>query len=207
MAFLLLLSATFCQVANAEIKQPEMITRATWEAKPANIKNMTPQPIDKKKKKIVYKGIVIHHTEIEQTNDKWVAKSTAQKMRDIQDQHQHRQTDGKFWGDFAYHYFIDVNGDIAMGHDIKYRGDSGTKYDMNGLLLVVLQGDFDKDQPTDKQKASLDDLIAWLAAKHNVAPEGITAHKDHTDTTCPGQNLYSYMGELKKKTAAALKNR
>jgi len=204
MALLVLLSAAFCQVANAEIKEPKMMTRAQWKAEPANTKNMLRQPR-------VYKGIVIHHTEIAQTLDGWKTKSTAEKMRDIQAQHQSHphqyrpEMSGKFWGDFAYHYFIDVHGDIAMGRDIRYQGDSGTKYDMTGLLLVVLQGDFDKDQPTEEQLASLDGLVAWLAAKHKVAPERITAHKDHTETTCPGQNLYSYMTELKKKTAAALK--
>ncbi len=58
-----------------------------------------------------------------------------------------------------------------------------TNCNMAGLLLVVLQGDFDHDRPTKQQLNSLDRLVAWLAAKHGLDPKEmskqISGHKEH----------------------------
>lgn len=199
----ILTAATLCggTARAADPQPPEIMPRAAWQAKPAVTANMLAHGRP-------YRGIVIHHTQIAQ-DGRWKSKSTAQKMRDIQRDHQQRphkyrpEMKGKIWGDFAYHYFIDTDGQIAEGRDARYQGDSGTRYDLSGLLLVVLQGDFDKDQPTRQQLASLDRIVAWLSARHKVGADMITAHDDHAATKCPGRSLKSYLPELKRKTAVA----
>jgi hypothetical protein len=203
---LLLVGGTLSPIAHAEIKEPAIMTREQWKAKPANTATMRPQGP-------AYQGIVVHHVGVLQSVRKRF--TTAQKLHIIQNDHQQRPfrfpTDmkGRFWGDFAYHYYIDIDGQIAMARDPRYQGDSATKYDMSGQLLIVLDGDFEKEQPTREQLRSLDALVAWLAAKHNVKAEQITGHKDlaRNQTPCPGKNLESYLPELREKTAAALKAR
>jgi hypothetical protein len=215
-AVALVASAHFAD-AKGESQKPPIMTPAQWKAKPANTDNMVEQP--KVDGVVVYKGIVVHHTQIAQTLKGWATKSIEQKMRDIQRDHQTRVIKfapgktGTTWGDFAYHYFIDVDGRISQGRDIGYIGDSDTPYDPTGLFLVVLQGDFNHDRPTKRQLASLDSLVAWLAAKYGVDPVQITGHNDHLNpatkkpvaTDCPGAYLKAYLPELRRKTAAALK--
>lgn len=203
MAAVAMMAAAVCGDAAraADPQPPEIMPRAAWEAKPAVTANMLAHGVH-------YRGIVIHHTQIPQAG-RWKTKSTAQKMRDIQSDHQQRphkyrpDMKGKTWGDFAYHYFIDTNGNIVEGRNPRFQGDSGTKYDLSGLLLVVLQGDFDKDQPTRQQLASLDALVVWLSKKYGVSADKITGHDDHASTNCPGKSLKSYIPELKRRTAAA----
>lgn len=193
-------------LAHAEVSEPTIVSRTAWEKVKPKVSVMVKQSVP-------YKGIVVHHTQISHALPKWTSKPIAQKMRDIQAMHignvqKYRPSlKGKKWGDFAYHYFIDLDGKIAEGRSTGFEGDSGTNYDMSGLLLVVLQGDFtrSKDKPTSAQLKSLDQLTAWLAKKHGVKGDQITAHNDHAKTDCPGENLKGYLPELKRKTIAALK--
>jgi hypothetical protein len=201
-AALLVLAVPAASPATGEPARPDMMSREQWQGKPAVTESMlpiSPQGV---------KGIVIHNTET--PHKLWAKKTTAQKMRDIQAFHLTRphkfrpEMKGKTWGDFAYHFYIDVDGRIAEGRDAKFQGDSGTRYDMKEVLLVVLEGKFDEEKPTGAQVKSLDAVVAWLASTHKVDPKKISAHNDHTPTTCPGKNLKAYLPELRKKTAAAL---
>ena len=131
-------------------------------------------------------------------------------MRNIQKQHQGNKQryrpglKGKNWGDFAYHFFIDIDGTIAEGRNLSYEGDSGTDYDMSGQLLVVLQGHFDINEPDPRQLRSLESLVAWLSQQQRIDPNNITGHNDNTkQTECPGEKLKAYLPELKRKVTKA----
>lgn len=192
------------QPVQAEVTKPEIVPRDAWEKVKPRVDVMVEQ-------KTPYKGIVVHHTVVPHESKAWANKKIADVMRDIQRDHMKKTQSfrpglkGKPWADFAYHYLINIDGQIAEGRDTKYEGDSGTNYNMAGLLLVVLQGDFTKDRPTKAQLKSLDQLTAWLAKTHKIKGDRITAHNDHTDTKCPGPYLKAYVPELKRKTIAALK--
>lgn len=186
----------------SEVPEPSMMKRSVWERKPALTKYMV-------KQKGPYDAFVIHHTgTFYHQREKG---KTAQEMRNIQMLHQGNKQryrpglKGKNWGDFAYHYFIDIDGTIAEGRSLKYEGDSGTNYNMSGRLLIVLQGHFDSDQPNDDQMRSLNSLVPWLAQKHSIDPTNITGHNDNTDKTeCPGKNLKAKIPDLKLNAAKAL---
>ena len=55
---------------------------------------------------------------------------------------------GRGWGDIAYHYIIGVDGTVYAGRDPRYELDSGTDYDTTGHLGIVVEGNFDVDEPT-----------------------------------------------------------
>ena len=202
-ALALLICGAMYAPARAEVTEPAIVTRAEWKAAAPRVTTMV-------KQKATYKGIVVHHTQISHQLPRWTIKPIAQKMRDIQADHMKKiqkyrpSLKGKLWGDFAYHFFIDIDGKIAQGRDTGFEGDSGTNYNMSGLLLIVLQGDFTKDRPTEAQLNSLDQLAAWEAKTHGIKGDQITAHNDHAQTECPGPNLKGYVPELKRKTVSAL---
>jgi hypothetical protein len=193
--FMLLALAVAPGVLAQRVAAPEIVPRAAWGASPANKSLM---------KAHSPREIVIHHTAEPQRP----AQTLAEKLLRLQ---RFSRAEGKVedrpkpaWGDVPYHYYVDVAGRIAEGRNVNYAGDTNTKYSTANRIQIVLEGHFDKEQPTPAQLASLDRLVLWLAAKHRVPAAGISAHNDHVATTdCPGRNLKSYLLLLRDKVARA----
>ena len=170
-------------------KRPEIIKRSEWGAK---------KPVSEgRKHKIEF--ITIHHTATIQKPD--VAIAT--KMRNLQafSQRDDKLDTGKFkpaWFDIPYHYYIAVDGKIAEGREIEFAGDTNTEYDPTGHALVVVEGSFNKEEPTAKQIESLKTIVAWLARKYKVPAESIKGHDDYAKTGCPGENLKKLFPEVRK---------
>ncbi len=114
----------------------------------------------------------------------------------------------KKWVDIPYHYLIDFEGKIYEGRDIRYAGDTNTAYDPTGHALVCWPGNYEIQQPNDKQLRAVIDIFVWLCWKYKLSPEVIKGHKDVAEgTVCPGKNLYAYFenGFIKKEVARQLK--
>lgn len=144
--------------------------------------------------------ITIHHTATLQKPE----QTLRDKMKALQEFSQHPGVLGNgkpkpAWPDVPYHFYIDCHGKIAEGRDVKFVGDTNTEYDPTGHALVVLEGNFEEEQPTDAQLAALRKMILWLAAWYHVAPEKIAGHKDYAQTACPGKNLYERLPELRNR--------
>ncbi len=113
----------------------------------------------------------------------------------------------KKWIDIPYHYLIDFAGKIYEGRDIRYPGDTNTAYDPTGHALVCLPGNYEIQQPNDKQLRAVIDMFVWLCWKYKLSPGVIKGHKDVAEgTVCPGKNLYAYLenGFIKKEVAQRL---
>lgn len=174
--------------AKSKSERPAIISRAEWGAN---------KPVGEgKKHKIEF--ITIHHTGTNQRAD--ILTST--KMRNLQafSQREDKLASGKTkpaWFDIPYHFYIAVDGRIAEGRELKYVGDTNTEYDPAGHALVVLEGNFNKDQPNAAQVESLKQMVAWLARKHKVPGANIKGHSDYAKTVCPGENLKKLLPELR----------
>jgi hypothetical protein len=171
----------------SEIK---ILSRKEWGAKPpvAEMKRHDPT------------RITIHHTATLQKPDRLLK----QKMRALQDfsQREGKLGDGKpkpAWPDVPYHFYIASNGEVAEGRDVSFIGDTNTKYNPSGHVLIVLEGNFEEEQPTVAQVASLGKMIAWLTKRYDVPPEKIGGHKDFAETLCPGKNLHKLIPEMAKR--------
>ena len=62
------------------------------------------------------------------------------------------------WFDIPYHFYIAVDGKIADGRSIKFVGDTNTDYNPTGHALVVLEGNFENEEPSPDQLKSLQAL-------------------------------------------------
>lgn len=99
--------------------------------------------------------------------------------------------DGQGWGDLAYHFIVGRDGTVYEGRSPLYAGDTATSYDPHGHLLVVLEGDFNLEEPTAAQVDSVVEVLAWGASTYNVSPTTIGGHRDHApEINCPGEALY-----------------
>ena len=122
------------------------------------------------------------------------------------------------WNDIAYNFVIDAAGGVWEARqgslDGPVAGDA-TGGNQGFTQLVCLIGDFNTARPTQEAMASLTLVLAWLADRYGVAttpgaevtftsrgsnrwPAGeqvttptICGHRDMSETTCPGDNLYA----------------
>lgn len=167
---------------------PPMLTRAEWGSRPPVLPMRAHAP----------RRITIHHTGVRSDT----TRALVAKLQGLQ---QWSQRDDSLaggrrkpaWPDIPYHYYIDIRGQIAEARDVNYVGDTNTEYDPSGHILVVVEGNFEVEQPNDAQLAALRVTTRWLARTWRVPSDSIAAHRDFARTTCPGRSLYAYIGELR----------
>jgi len=187
---LLVLASAFVIAVSVSAQQaPPIISRTDWKAN---------KPVGEgKKHKIEY--ITIHHTATKMRPDLPIEI----KLKNLQafSQRDDKLASGKLkpaWFDIPYHYYISVDGKIGEGREIEYAGDTNTEYDPTGHALIVLEGSFGSDQPTEAQIESLEAMVKWLATKYKVDAHRIKGHRDYAETGCPGGNLEKLFPELRK---------
>lgn len=146
--------------------------------------------------------ITIHHTAAPQAP----ARPLVDKLRALQRFSQQRAplADGRVkeaWADLPYHFYVAVDGTVAEGRELRFVGDSNTPYDPTGHIQVVLEGNFEIEQPTRAQYESLWKLTYSLSRRWGIPPERVTGHRDHADTLCPGEALYGWLPLLRAHLA------
>ena len=127
----------------------------------------------------VLEYIVIHHTAS-------TAKETVEQIHNF-------HINNKGWAGIGYHFYIRKDGTIYKGRDEKYSGVHCENY--NSVSLgICLEGNFEIEQPTEKQLTNLSELIQYLKKKYGNIQ--VVGHKDLNATACPGKNLYSKLGSV-----------
>lgn len=142
--------------------------------------------------------ITIHHTGTPQRPD----LTTVQKIKNLQlfSQREDKLADGRTkpqWADVPYHYYIGVDGQIAVGRDDRFAGDTNTEYDPAGHLLVVVEGNFENEVVNPAQWKSLLQVVGWLAQREGIPTADIQSHRDYAKTDCPGADLYRRLDDLR----------
>lgn len=126
----------------------------------------------------------------------------------------------KGWPDIAYNFIVDSSGGVWEGRQGSLDGPvagSATGGNQGFTQLVCVIGDTNLAPATPAATASLVQVLAWLADRYGVStapgaevtftsrgsnkwPAGtpvttptITGHRDMSQTTCPGDSLYSYV--------------
>jgi hypothetical protein len=146
--------------------------------------------------------LTIHHTATTQSPD----RALADKMRALQkfSQEDSPLASGRMkpaWADIQYHLYVDVHGEVAQGRDLNYAGDSNTSYDPAGHLLVVVEGNFEKEAITPNQMKTLELLVPALAKRYSIPADSLGGHKDFAQTSCPGAGLYAELPRLQQLVA------
>jgi hypothetical protein len=161
--------------------------RDTWGARSAKTHLMTRHTVER---------LTIHHAGTQS------GTTGPAQFRGWQNWHM----DGQGWGDVAYHLLIGIDGTVYQGRDPAYEGDTGTTYDTTGHFLVVVEGNFDHDKPTQAQVESLTTVLAGASKQYGVSPSTLSGHRDHAATTCPGTHLHAMIssGELEDAVEAMI---
>ena len=101
------------------------------------------------------------------------------------------------WPDIAYHYGVDLAGHVFELRDPRLAGDTFTSYDPAGHFLVVCEGDYDREHPTDAMLQRIAELFAHAALTYGADPQQIGGHRDYAGTTCPGDRLQSQLPDIR----------
>jgi hypothetical protein len=155
-------------------------------------------------RKHVPERITIHHTATSQT----LQRTISDKLKALQQFSMKRSplSDGRVkepWADIPYHFYIAVDGSIGEGRQLQFVGDSNTPYDPTGHALIVLEGNFEKEEISPEQYQSLQKIVLSIAKRYKIGPDKISGHKDNASTACPGKHLYSLIPQLKETVEAA----
>lgn len=181
---------------DSNLGKPVIVSRNEWNAK---------VPVGEAKQHSI-RFITIHHTASLQKKGTVIEK----KMQSLQNfsQSKSQLASGKMkpvWFDVPYHYYVAVDGKIAEGREVQFVGDTNTDYDPTGHALIVLEGDFQTENPSEAQMESLRNLVVWLSNRSNVPSIKIKAHNDYASTICPGENLKALLGKFREKVDETMK--
>ena len=129
----------------------------------------------------VVERLTVHHSAVALTDNR---RATAQ-LRSFQREHL-----SSGFSDIAYHWLIDLEGNVYEGRDPDTVGETYTQYDPSGHFLVCLLGHFD-DQPIGRpQEDALAGVLAWAAEHYGVGSDTIAGHNDYDPVTaCPGREV------------------
>jgi len=173
---------------SARAEALRIVSRAEWGAAPALPGLVAHAP----------KDIVLHHTATKRST----RRPFAVKLRNLQAfaQREDRLADGRrkpSWPDLPYHYYIDWQGEVAEGRNVRFKGDTNTGYETAGHIQVVLEGHFDEERPTAAQMASLKALLRHLAQAWSIPLHTLSAHDELAATACPGRHLKAGLPALR----------
>jgi hypothetical protein len=168
-----------------------LVPREVWGGAPAR-DGGTPHAIER---------LTVHHS----ADDLRTTAEAHGQLRAIQAEHQ-----GSGWVDLAYHYLIDLEGNVYAGRDPGLAGDTYTTYDPTGHLLVCLLGNFEHQDLRGAQLAALAATLAAGAHTHGVATSTLAGHGDYEPATaCPGRSVDAMLrdGTLRERTDRLLASR
>ena len=98
------------------------------------------------------------------------------------------------WWDVPYHFVITPDGTIYQGRDYHYMGETNTKYNPWGHLLITCEGNYEVQEPSPAVLKAIEDLMAWAVSEYHVPLTEIRGHYQLvSDTDCPGKNLIKYL--------------
>ena len=124
------------------------------------------------------KYIILHH--VKETGRRY-------DINEIHQWHLKRETNGKKWAGFGYHFFVDKDGEIFTGRPVDAIGSHTLNY--NSVSVgICFEGNFDVERMTEKQLDASVLLISILSLVYKNAR--IRGHRNfNKQETCPGEKF------------------
>lgn len=127
------------------------------------------------------KWIIIHHTGGTDTNPKADTSHHTAKMVDA-------WHTSKGWNGIGYNWFIEKNGEPAVGRDEKIDGAHTIGYNSQSIG-ICLAGNFDVTYPTKEQEITLRKLILSKMVQYNIPASNVVPHRKFAKKSCYGNLL------------------
>jgi N-acetyl-anhydromuramyl-L-alanine amidase AmpD len=120
--------------------------------------------------------------------------------RDVSAAEIHKWHLEKEWSGIGYHYVIRKDGTTERGRPRNNIGAHAQGFNSRSIGINIV-GDFEQSTPNPAQVESAAMLIAELSNIYCLTPtpETVVGHHDLMATTCPGQNLYNILQDIRGK--------
>ena len=141
------------------------------------------------------KRLILHHTASSRDNT---------TLKQIDAWHKARWPNFKSSLGFfcGYHYVIGANW-IKQTRSAQENG--AHTYGFNGDSIgICLTGNFETEQPTEKQLETLKGIIEQLRGIYKIPVENILGHKEVAATACPGSHLMTFIKTIRKVNSKPL---
>ncbi|AOR24620.1 peptidoglycan recognition family protein [Clostridium taeniosporum] len=92
----------------------------------------------------------------------------------------------KKWCGIGYHFYIRKDGTIYRGRPEEAIG-AHIKGQNKNTLGICIEGNLEKDEPTEQEIDALEKLSTYLIIKYNISK--VQGHGDTYETLCPGENF------------------
>ena len=140
--------------------------------------------------------ITLHHTAVELGDN----RHAPARLRGHQRYHLEQG-----WSDIAYHFGVDLRGNVYELRAPQWAGETFTDYDPAGHFLIVCEGDYDREEPSDTLLRSVAGLVAFAAEEYGVGIDTLSGHRDHaTGISCPGDRLHRRLNEIRGEAGRAV---
>jgi len=174
---------------------PTIISRAGWSARPLNLE--APEEFGVFDSQTNPAGVLTYPNDLQAVLNTIVVHHSAYPYDgplEIQNLHM----DIRGFADVAYHFLVDVEGNIYEGREINIRGAHVQGFN-TGSIGIVLLGNFNDQQPGEAQLSSLHHLVDYLRYTYDI--QYLVGHRDYPDqspdgTECPGNNLYPLLPDV-----------
>ena len=100
-------------------------------------------------------------------------------------------------GDIGYHFIVDRGGHLWEGRNLGYQGAHVREHNEHNIGIMCL-GNFDKQQPSDAQVATLRATIVTLMKQYRISSNKVYTHQELNKTECPGRVLQAQMVQLRR---------
>ncbi|HIY41236.1 MAG TPA: peptidoglycan recognition protein family protein [Candidatus Nocardiopsis merdipullorum] len=181
--------------------RPKVYTRSDWGARaPSGQIDVLPQAPT---------HIVVHHTATANVSDTSTSQAAA-LSRSIQ--RYHMQSNG--WSDTGQQLTISRGGHIMEGRDRSLEAigagnhvvGAHTANHNSHAIGIENEGTYATESPPTSLTDALVDTCAWLCLVYQLDPEeAIVGHRDFNATSCPGDQLYAVLPELRKNVGSRLR--
>lgn len=186
---------------------PRVIRRSEWGARAYNCSNGVPDPQPS------YSYLTLHHTAwpVAQT-----LEASYKNMKDIQTFH----IVDRGWCDIGYQFLMDQKGNLFQGRP--WMNEKLNFKDVPQLVIgahvsngntgnigLSLMGCFHPPENTSSlacldtpSTALVDSVVAWftfMADAYGVKSDNIRGHRDFNTTSCPGDNNYVLLSEIRSR--------
>lgn len=132
---------------------------------------------------------VVYHYTAAGSDEQADHKNCAGRVRGVQAFHQNTRG----WNDIAYNYLVCKHGCIFEGRGIENKS-AATGADNSHTLAVCFLGDdtAGRDDVTAAGRQALVEITRWIRQRRPAAT-GLKGHRDYMQTSCPGDELYTYI--------------
>ncbi len=166
-----------------QLPEIKVVKRRAWSVREIDLANTTPMGTNPEK-------ITVHHTT---ESDSLAKVSDAEFLRMVERYHQ----DERDWACIGYHFVIGRDGTVYEGRPLTLQGAHARgNNELN--IGIALMGDFENNEPAEKQVESLKDLVVNLRLGYDMPTNCIFGHGELCDSLCPGINLQKVVDQIRK---------